>query len=289
MMKIKKGKWSQFLHKIRFKYRVTVINENTLEEFWHVRLSRFSLLLYGSILIFTTFILLASLVVFTPIKYYLPGYNESGNRTAIIRESMMVDSLLKQMKLQDSYLKVVKSIISGEIPSDSVKSLDSVALKERAVVLMEKSDREKDFLEEYENAEKYNLTSLSSKENENIFVFFKPVNGVVSSAYDPENGQYGISVLTAKNESVVSVLSGTVVYTGFTFDQGWVIQIQHDENYISIYKNNTTLLKKQGSKVRAGEAIAFTGEESSGKAGNQFYFELWKQGKSVNPEEVILY
>jgi lipoprotein NlpD len=219
----------------------------------------------------------------------LPGYNESGNRTAIIRESMMVDSLLKQMKLQDSYLKVVKSIISGEIPSDSVKSLDSVALKERAVVLMEKSDREKDFLEEYENAEKYNLTSLSSKENENIFVFFKPVNGVVSSAYDPENGQYGISVLTAKNESVVSVLSGTVVYTGFTFDQGWVIQIQHDENYISVYKNNTTLLKKQGSKVRAGEAIAFTGEESSGKAGNQFYFELWKQGKSVNPEEVILY
>lgn len=288
-MKKKTGKWSQFLHKMRFKYRVNVVNENTLEEAWHVRLSRFSIFMYASLLIFITFIILAALIVFTPVKYYLPGYNDSGNRSALIQESMMVDSLLQQMQLQGSYLQVVKSIITGDIHPDSLKSLDSIALKERAQILMEKSENEKEFVEEYENAEKYNLSSLGTKENENIFVFYKPVSGVVSSSFDPEENQYGISVLTAPNETVASVLSGTVIYTAFTFDFGWVIQVQHDENYMSVYKNNTLLLKKQGDKVRAGEAIAFTGEDNSKKNRNQFYFELWKQGKPVNPEEVIVF
>ena len=53
-------------------------------------------------------------------------------------------------------------------------------------------------------------------------------------------------------------------YAAFTFDFGWVIQIQHENNYISIYKNNTQLLKKVGDEVRAGESIAITGE-SGGK------------------------
>jgi murein DD-endopeptidase MepM/ murein hydrolase activator NlpD len=245
--------------------------------------------MYASLLILITFIVLASLIVFTPVKYYLPGYNDSGNRSALIQESMMVDSLLQQMQLQGSYLKVVKSIITGDIHPDSLKSLDSIALKERAQILMEKSENEKDFVEEYENAEKYNLSSLSTKENENIFVFYKPVSGVVSSSFDPEENQFGISILTAPNETVASVLTGTVIYTAFTFDFGWVIQVQHDENYMSVYKNNTLLLKKQGDKVRAGEAIAFTGEDSSKKNRNQFFFELWKQGKPVNPEEVIVF
>lgn len=288
-MSKKTGKWVQFLHKMRFVYRVTVVNENTLEETWHVRLSRFSIFLYSSGLILITFLILATLIFFTPLRYYLPGYNESGNRSAIIQESMLTDSLLRQMKLQESYIDVVKSIIAGEIHPDTLKNLDSVALKERAEILMEKSEREKEFVEEYENAEKYNLTSLSAKENENIFVFFKPVTGVVSSEFDPENKQFGISVLTAVNETVVSVLAGTVIYTGYTFDQGWVIQIQHDDNYLSVYKNASLSLKKTGDKVRAGEAIAFTGEDSNRKSANHFYFEIWKQGKPVNPEEMIVF
>ena len=102
--------------------------------------------------------------------------------------------------------------------------------------------------------------------------------------------QFGISMITSPNESVVSVLEGTVVYAAFTFDFGWVIQIQHDDNYVSIYKNNTQLLKKVGDAVRAGESIALTGEATAGKkTGTQFYFELWKQGKPINPEEVIIF
>ena len=60
-------------------------------------------------------------------------------------------------------------------------------------------------------------------------------------------------------------------------------------HYLSIYKNNTRLLRKVGDEVKAGESIAITGDASGKKACSQFYFELWEQGKPVDPEEVIIF
>jgi len=67
------------------------------------------------------------------------------------------------------------------------------------------------------------------------------------------------------------------------------VQVQHENNYLSIYKNNTRVLKKVGDEVKAGESIAITGDATGKKTGSQFYFELWKQGKPVDPEEVIIF
>lgn len=288
-MKNKTSQFTSFLHKLRFQYRVSVLNENTLEESWHIRLSRLSVLIYTSSLILATFIVLTLLIFATPIRYYLPGYGESGNRSVIISESMLADSLLHDTKLQTGYLNVIRAIIDGSIKPDSVAKLDSVKFKEMAHDFIEKSRNEKNFVEDFENKEKYNLATITPTYNEDVFVFFRPTKGVVSSTFDMKEKQYGISMITSVGETVQSVLSGTVIYAGFTFDYGYVIQVQHENNYISIYKNNTRLLKKVGDTIRAGEGIAITGDEASAKAGNQFYFELWQMGKPVNPEDVIIF
>ena len=112
---------------------------------------------------------------------------------------------------------------------------------------------------------------------------------VISTSFNLAEHQFGINLITSSNESVVSVLGGTVVYAAFTFDFGWVIQVQHENNYLSVYKNNTRLLKKVGDEVKAGESIAITGDATGKNTGSQFYFELWKQGKAVNPEDVIIF
>ena len=288
-MKKRKINLKPFIQKIRFKYRVSILNENTLEESWHVRLSRFSVLMLGSTFIFLTFILLTVLIFTTPISRYLPGYGDSGNRGKIIQNSMRVDSLTKQIALQEGYVAILKDIINGKIKPDSIASLDSTELKEKAHVIVEKSKKEKAFVDKFEKEEKYNLTSIDTKPNENMYVFFRPTKGVISTSYNLSEQQYGIFMITSPNESVMSVLGGTVVYAAFTFDFGWVIQIQHENNYLSIYKNNTRLLRKVGDEVKAGESIALTGDASGKKTGSQFYFELWKQGKPVNPEEVIIF
>jgi len=288
-MKKKAKKLKPFIQKMRFKYRVSVLNENTLEESWHVRLSRFSVFMFISTFFLATFILFTLLIFTTPIARYLPGYGESGNRSSIISESMRTDSLVQQVDLQEGYIDIIKGIITGNMKPDSIASLDSVALKQRAKILNEKSKREKEFVDKFEKEEKYNLASIDTKPTENSYVFFRPTRGVISSSFDMTEHQYGIYVITSPNESVLSVLAGTVVYAAFTFDYGYVIQVQHENNYLSIYKNNTRLMKKVGDEVKAGECIAITGDASGKKAGSQFYFELWKQGKPIDPEEVIIF
>ncbi len=274
---------------MRFKYRVSVLNENTLEESWHVKLSRFSVFSFVSLFLLVTFIILTILIFTTPISRYLPGYGETGNRSNIISESMRADSLLQQVDLQEGYLDIIKGIINGKTKPDSIASLDSIALKQRARVFLEKSKREREYCEKFEKDEKYNLASIDTKPTENTFVFFRPTRGVISSSFNLSERQFGIFLITSPNESVLSVLGGTVVYAGFTFDYGWVIQVQHENNFLSIYKNNTRLMKKVGDEVKAGECIAITGDSSGKKTGMQFYFELWKQGKPIDPEEVIIF
>ena len=288
-MKKRTNRLKPFIEKLRFKYRVSILNENTLEESWYVRLSRYSVFMLVSTFIVLTFIILTILIFTTPIRHYLPGYGETGNRSNIIKESMRTDSLTNQVDLQEGYIDIIKGIISGKMNPDSIASLDSIALKQRARILVEKSNREKSFDENFEKEEKYNLASIETKPTENSYVFFRPTRGVISSSFNLADEQYGIYLITSPNESVVSVLDGTVVYTAFTFDYGWVIEVQHENNYLSIYKNNTRVLKKAGDEVKAGESIAITGDASGKKAGTQFYFELWKQGKPVDPEEVIIF
>lgn len=288
-MKKKSNKLAPFIEKMRFKYRVSILNENTLEESWHVRLSRFSVFMFVSSFILVTFIVLTILIFNTPIAHYLPGYGDAGNRTEIIQESMRADSLVQQINLQKGYIDIVKGIITGKMKPDSIASLDSIAMKEKAQLMVEKSENEQEFVAKFEEDEKYNLSSIETKPNENIYVFFRPTSGVISSSFNLAEQQFGIYLITSPNETVVSVLGGTVVYAAFTFDYGWVIEVQHENNYLSVYKNNTRLLRKVGDTVKAGESIALTGDASGKKTGTQFYFELWKQGKAVNPEDVIIF
>lgn len=278
-----------FIQKIRFKYRISILNENTLEESWHIRLSRFSVFMMASSFMLFTFILMTILIFTTPLRSYLPGYGDAGNRSTIIKNSMRADSLFRQIEMQKGYVSILKQIIVGDIKPDSIASLDSVQLKERAQVLLEKSKLEQEFVDNYERDEKYNLASIDVKPNENMYVFFRPTKGVISSSFNFAEQQFGVYLITSPNETVVSVLGGTIVYSAFTFDDGWVIQVQHENNYLSIYKNNTRLLKKVGDAVKAGESIGITGDATAKNTGSQFYFELWKQGKPVDPEEMIIF
>lgn len=281
---------AEFMEKMGFKYRISIINENTLEEIWHTRLSRFSVVLFVTGFFLLTFILLTLIIFTTPLRHYLPGYEDSGNRSTIVQQSMRVDSLKNQIELMATYHEVLKDHLAGNPAADTVKSLDSVTMKERATVLLEKSKREEEFVKMYEDTEKYNLGTINTIESDKkTYMFFRPVGGVVASTFNPKDEKFGISIITSPQETVMSVLEGRVVYAGFTFDNQWVIQIQHENDYLSIYKNNSRLLKNVGDYVKAGQSIAITGTEKNDGANNHFYFELWKKGSAVNPQDVITF
>jgi hypothetical protein len=274
-----------FLEKMRFRYRISIMDENSLEEKFFFRLSRLSLFLYGCSFTVVTFFILSVLLYSTPLRYYLPGYGDAGNREIVIAEALRADSLQKQMNLKIAYLNVIKDVMLGNMNMEEIQSLDSFLVWDRIDGgKLEPSEHERRFIEQFENEELFNLSTINPRAREDAYVFFRPVRGIIEQSYNPFEGFLGVSIITPPNENVLSVLDGTVIYTDFSFNNGWVIQIKHEGNYISMYKNNTRLLKKVGDIVHAGESIAITGSATDGR---NFYFELWHNGRTVNPEDII--
>jgi murein DD-endopeptidase MepM/ murein hydrolase activator NlpD len=284
-----KRDFQSFWNRIRFKYKLSFFNEGTLEEVWSFRLSQlsafsvlfaFALLLVG----FTAFI-----IIKTPIRNYLPGYLDVEVRKEIMQNALRADSLERIIAIQGLYLDNVTGILTGTIPLDSIRSIDSLAVV-NADYEIPRSKTEEEFVKTFEEEEKYNLTSLSPNQApSDVIFFYKPVNGVVSAHYDANLKHYGVDLVAAPKESVLATLEGTVIFTGYDPQYGNIIQLQHRNGFISIYKHNELLLKRMGDPVTAGEAIALIGNTGDLSTGPHLHFELWYKGNPVNPEEYILF
>ena len=279
-----------FWHRIRFKYKLSFINEGTLEEVWSFRLSQLSafvtLALFACFLIAVT----ALIIITTPIRNYLPGYLDVEVRKAIVENALRADSLERMMAIHELYLNNVTGILSGTLPIDSIRQIDSLATHDINYEIP-RSQAEDEFLKEFAEEEKYNLTVLADPEKvptDGVF-FYKPVNGTISAHYEGALRHYGVDLVAKERESVLATLDGTVVYAGFDANQGNVIQLQHKNGFISVYKHNALLLKEVGDMVQAGEAIALVGNTGKLSTGPHLHFELWYKGNPVNPEEYIAF
>ena len=95
-----------------------------------------------------------------------------------------------------------------------------------------------------EKEERYNLT-LGPVEPESVtslagLHFFPPVKGIVSGKFDPRTKHFGTDIVTKPKSSVDAALDGTVIFTGWTMETGFVIEVQHPNNIVSVYKHNAS-------------------------------------------------
>ena len=261
-----------FWHRIRFKYKLSFFNEGTLEEVWSFRLSQLSAFAMLALFAFLLIAFTAFIIIKTPIRNYLPGYLDVEVRKEIMQNALRADSLERMIQIQSLYLNNVAGILSGTMPIDSIREIDSLA-RVNPDYEIPQTKEEKKFVKDFEEAEKYNLA----------------VDGVVSSHYDANIRHYGVDLVAAPKESVLATLDGTVVFAGFDPNSGNVIQVQHRNGFLSIYKHNELLLKEVGDRVVAGEAIALVGNTGKLSTGPHLHFELWYKGGPVNPEEYIAF
>ena len=285
----KKTKFKQFWQKMRLKYKFTFFNEGTLEEVWSIKLSHLSTLIGLGVFSILVFIVTSLIIIKTPIRNYLPGYLPVEVREEIIQNALRTDSIEQIISTQALYLSNIQGILNGTMSIDSIHKVDSMARMGDQFDI-ETSEKEKNFITSFEAEEKYNLSVLTPQKPlaEGVF-FFKPVKGVISSEYDKKKKHYGVDLVAAKNEHILSTLDGTVIFTGDDPDYGQTIQIQHTNGFVSIYKHNNHLFKKVGDTVVAGEAIAVIGNTGELSTGPHLHFELWYNGRSVNPAEYIAF
>jgi len=210
-------------------------------------------------------------------------------RRTIVMNSIRLDSLENELALKDKYLKNINIIFSGKIPSDEAFFGDTTTSSDKLVFQRSKEDSLLRI--QVEDEEKFNISGPSGSRLSSIarIHFFAPVNGVITSSFDKENNHYGIDIVAPLNEMVKSTLDGVVVFSAWTLETGHVIQIQHNDNIVSIYKHNANLLKKVGDHVKAGEVIAIIGNSGEITTGPHLHFELWQNGIALNPIDYIIF
>lgn len=286
-MAAKNKKRKAFWSNIKFKYKLTIINENTLEETFGLRVSKLNGLSVLLSALTVLFLCSVAIITFTPLKNYLPGYMNSNIRSQVVANALLADSLQEVVQRQNLYILSIQDIFSGKVSTDSVQSIDSITTI-REDSLIERSQRETDFIKSYEESEKYNLSSIAVKSNLSGLIFYRPARGVIERHFDIETEENGIMLAVNLNEGILSVLDGTVIQSTYTADGGYVMLVQHSQDFISVYKHCGSLMKEVGDCVCAGDVIALAGRLDEDDLSG-FWFELWHKGVAVNPEKYIAF
>lgn len=104
------------LKRLRNRYRLVVMNDDTYEEVVTFKLSRLSVYIGLSTIFVVLIGLTVALIVFTPLKYYIPGYDDLKVGREYRQMKYRVDSLEKQVGYQASYIENVKKVLRGDAP-----------------------------------------------------------------------------------------------------------------------------------------------------------------------------
>nr|WP_321221303.1 M23 family metallopeptidase [uncultured Psychroserpens sp.] len=283
----KKEKEKKFKKKLLHKYRLVVLNEDTFEERFAIKLTRlnvFVILSLGTILLIAGTIFL---IAFTSLKEYIPGYSSTALKKQATVLNYKTDSLQQVINLNEQYYSSIKKVLTGDVASvefnrDSI--IDAASIDAGKLDL--KPTKEDSLLRELVDKEdKYNV--FESKISSTNFVLFPPVNGTISEGYDIKEKHYAVDVVVAKDTPVKATADGTVIFAEWTADTGYVVIIEHSYELISVYKHNASITKQQGDLVKSGEVIAMTGNTGELTTGPHLHFELWNRGYPVNPTNFI--
>ncbi len=278
------------------RFRFAIFNDITFEELWHIRLTRANALLGTAIFFAVLLAANTSLIAFTNLREFIPGYPNIEMRRHILMNAILLDSLEHELNIRDKYFDDLNAVISGRQSAGSVPMRDST--RDYSNILFRRSAEDSIFRARVEQEEQYSLSaaattvSYSSSQGTSLanIHFFPPVKGLISSNFDARARHYATDIVTQAKAIVSSTLDGTVVMTGWTMETGFVIMIQHANNLISVYKHNAVLLKEMGDKVWAGEAISIVGD--SGElytSGPHLHFELWHNGQPLDPAQYIFF
>jgi biotin carboxyl carrier protein len=290
MAENKNNRWKIVTNQLRNKYRLVILNDDTFAEKFAFRLSPLGLIIAISAVTIAMTSLVISLVAFTSLREYIPGYGDVTERKDILELTVKTDSLEDILKARDWYMKNLVNVFEGKTEGKTDKPTKDTSGKYQKVNV-KPSENDVQFRKDVEN-EPASIKFAGSNIKKNAlanYLFFSPVKGLVTQSFNVAEEHFGVDVVAKKDALIKSTLDGTVIYSGFTPSEGYVLHIQHENNLISIYKHNSSVLKKMGDKVKSGEAVAIIGNSGESSKGPHLHFELWHNGLPINPEEFIVF
>lgn len=280
--KKKEGFWQQYFRR----YDVVFTQRGGHDVEHRVSTSRFIVSLYILALVIAVAAITAVLLFYSPLKTLMPGYVNPMMRKQIVESSLRIDSLNEAVMRHQQYVTNIQSILRGDLKVDSINTLDSLTVL-RSADLVERTERETEFVLRYENEEKYNLTAPVQKNEMDKLHFSPPLRGMIVNPFAPSRLNFGVDVASTNEHNVNAVLDGTILMSGYTANNGYVVIIQHAGNLVTVYKHLDSILKRESTKIKAGEAVGTIGTKDRAQGDPFLHFELWHKGTALDPAQYI--
>lgn len=295
----KKGLLKRAMAVMAQKWRVVVMDKASFEVRRTLIFSGWNMLIYTLFLLILISLATFFLISYTPLKSLIPGFSDVVKYQNLKKEMEVtlveLDELEHKTKVVDLYYKSIHDVLNEREPEnaeqEAIKQADSS--KDYRNVQLPKSIEDSLLRKKVDESEKYNFNiSYTDRGTGNSLYgvfFFKPLNGTVSNSINLAEGHFGVDIVAAPGTPVKATLDGTVILAEWTPGDGYVIHLQHDKNVVSVYKHNSTLLKKVGNRVKAGDVIAILGNSGKHTSGAHLHFEIWQNGNPLNPQEYIVF
>jgi murein DD-endopeptidase MepM/ murein hydrolase activator NlpD len=231
-----------FFDKLKDQYRLTIFNDSTFQSVWSMKLSRLKVFGAVSIASLIIVILVTLLIAATGLREYIPGYPDAKQRQMMVETALKVDSLEIELIKRDEFFKGIKAIISGEVPEDNI-AYDTAS--ESYEVSFTEYNHDSVFQDNL-LAEQLNLSiqnNTGKKTELSQMHFYVPVKGIITNHFNMSGDHFGVDLVSDPNARISTILEGTVIFSGWTLETGYVMYIQHEADLVSVYKHNAELLK----------------------------------------------
>jgi murein DD-endopeptidase MepM/ murein hydrolase activator NlpD len=286
-MSEKRLKRKKIKKKLFTKNRLVILNEDTFEEIFSLRLTLMNVFVVATIGALLIIFVTTFIIAFTPLREFIPGYASTQLKKDATELALKSDSLSNALKKNEAYIQSIKKVLTGDLEyakfsKDSIMAATSEQVSEEE---LKPSKADLKLREEVEREDKYNLFEKAKPKVSTVL--FPPVKGMITEKFNPANKHYAVDVALAKNTPIKSILSGKVIFADWTSNTGNVVIIRHNNGFISVYKHAASLTVSQGDAVKTGEVIALAGSTGQESTGVHLHFELWKDGYSIDPSIFI--
>lgn len=269
-------------------FRLTLVDANSHERLWSLRFSSTNLLVGGISAVVVVLLVIFSLIAFTPIRTFIPGYPDANSRRQAVQNVLRIDSLETRILQWELYTENLRRVVAGEAPL----RLDSLILASQGSRSVSDARylaiRDSLLRQDVNREEQFGVSTGARRGNLPIeaLSFYMPVKGVISKGYERVQHPW-LDITAPVGSTVMAVLDGTVVYTSWEQETGYTLIIQHGSDLLSVYKNNQKLLHRSGDVIKAGTPVGMLASSSSLTKGDHLHFELWYKGASVDLSQYI--
>jgi len=262
-------------------FSALIIPEDSSQQTTSIKLSFYNLVLIGVMYTFISVVAGFFILTLTGLDFYLLPSNttlKESDRIKVKELNTRVVFLVQELeKLKATNERLKYALILGDstlfdslkIISDSVKKVGKLPVEGNILRVVQSLFFEKNPQDE-------------------ALIFIKPVNGFLSRKFDPDKGLMGYDFVVKEGTPVYAATGGYIIFSNYTVEDGYMIIINHRDGYSTIYKHCSVLLKEEREKVEQGELIALSGNTGNHTTGPHVHFEIWKDGKPVDPEKYFI-